>query len=79
LKPLYDLYVVVEDKVGVLKDITSTLADSNINIKDIELLKVREGTGGMFSLSFDTEQIMDHAAQILEQRGFQILRKEFEG
>lgn len=79
LKPLYDLYVVVEDKVGVLKDITSTLADSNINIKDIELLKVREGTGGMFSVSFDTEQIMDHAAQILEQRGFQILRKEFEG
>ena len=59
LRPLYDLYVVVEDKVGVLKEITSTLADSNINIKDIELLKVREGTGGMFRLSFDTEQIQD--------------------
>jgi prephenate dehydrogenase len=79
LRPLYDLYVVVEDKVGVLKEITSTLADSNINIKDIELLKVREGTGGMFRLSFDTEQIQNSAAQILEQRDFQILRKEFEG
>jgi len=79
LHPLYDLYVVVEDKVGVLKEITTTLADSSINIKDIELLKVREGTGGMFRLSFDTEQIMDHAAQMLEREGFQILRKEYEG
>lgn len=79
LRPLYDLYVVVEDKVGVLKEITSTLADSDINIKDIELLKVREGTGGMFRLSFDTEEILNHSAQILERRGFQILRKEFEG
>ncbi len=79
LHPLYELHVVVEDKVGVLKEITSTLADSSINIKDIELLKVREGTGGMFRLSFDTEQIQDRAAQILERQGFQILRKEFEG
>lgn len=79
LRPLYDLYVVVEDKVGVLKEITSTLADSGINIKDIELLKVREGTGGMFRVSFDTDQITDRAAQMLEQHGFQILRKEYEG
>ncbi|MGO9481682.1 MAG: prephenate dehydrogenase [Candidatus Kryptoniota bacterium] len=79
LRPLYDLYVIVEDKVGVLKEITSTLADFNINIKDIELLKVREGAGGMFRLSFDTEEIQDRAARILEQRDFQILRKDFEG
>lgn len=79
LHPLYDLYVVVEDKVGILKDITSTLADSGINIKDIELLKVREGTGGMFRLSFETSEILERSAEILERRGFQILRKEFEG
>ncbi len=79
LHPLYDLYVVVEDKVGVLKDITSSLADSGVNIKDIELLKVREGSGGMFRLSFDTQEIQDRASELLEQRGFQILRKEFEG
>lgn len=79
LHPLYDLYVVVEDKVGVLKEITTSLANARVNIKDIELLKVREGSGGMFRVSFDTEQIQDRAAEILEQRGFQILRKEFEG
>lgn len=79
LHPLYDLYVVVEDKVGVLREITTSLADDGVNIKDIELLKVREGSGGMFRLSFDTEQIQDRASAILEQRGFQILRKEFEG
>lgn len=79
LHPLYDLYVVVEDKVGILKEITSTLADSGVNIKDIELLKVREGTGGMFRLSFDTNEILERSADILEQHGFQILRKEFEG
>ena len=79
LHPLYDLYVVVEDKVGVLKEITSILADGAINIKDIELLKVREGSGGMFRLSFDTEDTQSGASAILEQHGFQILRKEFEG
>ena len=79
LHPLYDLYVVVEDKVGVLKEITSSLADVGVNIKDIELLKVREGSGGMFRLSFDTQDIQDRASELLEQRGFQILRKEFEG
>ncbi len=79
LHPLYDLYVVVEDKVGVLREITSSLADAGINIKDIELLKVREGSGGMFRLSFDTEDIQDRASSILEQNNFQILRKEFEG
>ncbi len=79
LHPLYDLYVVVEDRVGVLREITSTLADAGINIKDIELLKVREGTGGMFRLSFDTEEILNRSARILEEQDFQILRKEFEG
>ena len=79
LHPLYDVYVVVEDKVGVLKEITSSLANVRINIKDIELLKVREGSGGMFRLSFDTKEIQDRASEILEERGFQILRKEFEG
>ncbi len=79
LHPLYDLYVVVEDKVGVLKEITSILADGGINIKDIELLKVREGSGGMFRLSFDTEETQGRASAILEQHDFQILRKEFEG
>lgn len=79
LHPLYDVYVVVEDKVGVLKEITSSLANVRVNIKDIELLKVREGSGGMFRLSFDTKEIQDRASEILEQRGFQILRKEFEG
>ncbi len=79
LHPLYDLYVVVEDKVGVLKEITSSLAEDGVNIKDIELLKVREGSGGMFRLSFDTEEIQEKASGILERHGFQILRKEFEG
>ncbi len=79
LRPLYDLYAVVEDRVGILKEITSTLADSGINIKDIELLKVREGTGGMFRLSFETGGDLENSAAILEKRGFRILRKEFEG
>ncbi len=79
LHPLYDLYVVVEDKVGVLREITSSLADAGVNIKDIELLKVREGSGGMFRLSFDTQETQDRASTILEQHKFQILRKEYEG
>lgn len=79
LHPLYDIYVVVEDKVGVLKEITTCLANARVNIKDIELLKVREGSGGMFRLSFESKEAQDRASEILAQRDFQILRKEFEG
>ena len=50
---LHDLFVWVDDKPGTLATMTAALFRSGININDIELLKVREGQGGTFRLSFE--------------------------
>jgi len=43
------------DEPGAINKISSALFKQNINIKDIELLKIREGTGGNFRIAFDSE------------------------
>ena len=45
LHPLAELYVFVKDKPGMMAKMTAVLAKAEINIKDIELVKVREGRG----------------------------------
>jgi len=43
---------------------------NNISIKDVEILKMREGTGGTMRLSFDTKEIAKKAKGLIEQVGF---------
>ena len=69
LAPLCDVYVYAEDRPGTLTHITSTLFAQEINIKDIELLKVREGTGGAFRLSFVDEVTATAAVAVLTAAG----------
>ncbi|GAB5519677.1 MAG: prephenate dehydrogenase [Rhodothermales bacterium] len=74
LTPLFDLYVYVEDVPGVLYFITKTLYEDGINIKDIELLKIREGTGGAFRLSVARADEADRAVAALENYGYTAYR-----
>jgi prephenate dehydrogenase len=71
LSPLIDLFVFVKDQPGIISKISTALFEQNINIKDIELLKIREGTGGTFRLSFEDENDVNKAKIILEEIGFQ--------
>ncbi len=70
INPLIDLFVFVKDEQGILSKITTTLFNNGINIKDIELLKIREGTGGTFRLSFLSETDANKAKILLEKIGF---------
>jgi len=72
LNPLIDVFVFVKDEPGVVSNISSTLFENNINIKDIELLKIREGTGGTFRLSFESEEDAVKARSLLTSIGFSI-------
>ena len=72
LTKLHDLFVFVRDEPGVVSKISTALFNSNINIKDIELLKIREGTGGTFRLSFDSEDDVKRAGEIIRKEGFEI-------
>ena len=74
LHPLSDVYVYAEDRPGELLSITRTVHEVGLNIKDIELLKIREGTGGAFRIGFSSVEIADRAAQALIDAGYTAYR-----
>ena len=70
LTPVFDIFVFVKDEPGVISKISSILFDNKINIKDIELLKIREGDGGTFRLSFESEETAISAKTIISELGY---------
>lgn len=74
LQPLADIYVYAEDRPGFLAHLTGLLYEAGINIKDIELLKIREGTGGAFRMGFATEEEADRAVEALHEGGHRAYR-----
>jgi len=53
LRPQFDISIVIEDKPGMIASIAAILAKEDINIKDIEILKIREGDAGTMRLAFE--------------------------
>jgi len=51
--------------------LTKALARRNINIKDIELLKVREGERGNFRVAFENHKVADRALKVIRAAGFE--------
>lgn len=74
LTPLSDVYIFTSDRPGALVDITSTLFKASLSIKDIELLRIREGTGGTFRLGFHESTEADLAVRVLSENGFSAYR-----
>jgi len=72
IHPLFDLLIFINDEPGILFKITKTLASKNINIKDIELQKIRENVGGTFRVSFSSQKELDDAKALLKEAGFTI-------
>lgn len=70
IRPHFDIAVVVEDKPGVIAAVATTLAEKNINIRDIEVLKVRLWEAGTLRLSFETEKDRELALSLLREKGF---------
>ncbi len=71
IKPLHRIVITVKDEKGALAKITNAIATANINICDIELLKVREGFGGTFQLYFAHSEEATYAVQIMSKIGFE--------
>ncbi len=70
LFPLHEIYVYVKDEPGVVSKISTVLYSNGINIKDIELLKIREGAGGTFRLSFESEADAINAQKYINTIGY---------
>jgi prephenate dehydrogenase len=69
LHKLHDVLVIVEDRPGIIASIAVPLAAERLNIKDIEILKVREGEGGTMRLAFDSEDEARRAIALLAAAG----------
>jgi prephenate dehydrogenase len=72
LHPLHEVLLMVEDRPGVLAGVTALLGEADININDIEVLKVREGEGGTIRMGFDTQEIAERAIGILTDAGYKV-------
>jgi prephenate dehydrogenase len=70
LSPLYDISIFLRDEPGMIAKLSKILFENKINIKDLELLKIREGSGGNFKLYFETEGEAKTAKKLLEKSGF---------
>lgn len=70
LNPLADVYVRAEDKPGELHQITKILYEAGLNVKDLELLRVREGTGGAFRVGFENQAEAERAVAALTTGGY---------
>jgi len=78
VQPLSDVFVFVRDQPGAIHTVTGALTEAGINIKDIELLKIREGTGGTFRIGLDSDQDAASAEKILTSTGFETRRLSIE-
>jgi prephenate dehydrogenase len=76
LHPLAEVLVVVEDRPGMIAGIAAALGDRDININDIEVLKVREGEGGTVRLSLNDRQVAQQAVAVLQEAGFEARIRE---
>jgi Prephenate dehydrogenase len=76
LHPLADVHVRAPDELGVIHDLTGHLLDAGLNVKDIELQTIREGTGGTFRLAFADSADADAAVEALQAADYDAWRPE---
>lgn len=69
IKPLTEILVIAQDKPGMIASIASTLAQEQINIKDIEVMKIREGTGGTIRIAVESFDLAQKAVELLRAQG----------
>lgn len=72
ISPLFHISVYVKDQPGMISIISTALYGEQINIKDIELLKIREGSGATFRFAFDNEADSIRAKSIIKNLGFEV-------
>ncbi|HKP95792.1 MAG TPA: prephenate dehydrogenase/arogenate dehydrogenase family protein [Fibrobacteria bacterium] len=68
--PLAEILVDLEDKPGALVKVFAPLADAGLNVLDVEILKVREGEGGVLMMGFAKSEEAAAAIECLTVAGF---------
>ncbi|MDR5658611.1 prephenate dehydrogenase [Serpentinicella sp. ANB-PHB4] len=72
IPPLYEMHIGVEDKPGVLGELTKLLGQHNINIKDIEIVHARADTQGAIKVSFEGLHQLQKAHRVLKESNYKL-------
>jgi prephenate dehydrogenase len=72
LAGLFNLTLPVEDRPGVISDITLAVGELGINIVDLELVHPLESGQGLLRLSISGEEDAFRAAEALRARGYRV-------
>lgn len=67
----HELVIAVRDRPGEFAHITAALAEAEVNIKDLEVLGVRE-SGGAVRLAFEDRDGLERGRGALEAAGYQV-------
>jgi len=70
LLPYYDLYVDVEDRPGVIGEVTTILGKHSINIKNLRIINSREGEPGSLVISFLDKASLEKAQKVLSENNY---------
>jgi prephenate dehydrogenase len=68
----FEITVQLKDKPGALLSVMQPLAEEGINIRDIELMKVRENVAGTLLLAFKTEEEAARAVKTLRYLDYEV-------
>lgn len=75
LSLLHEMVVTIEDRPGTIVDVLRFLADAGLNIKDIEILRIREGIGGTLRLALESDEAVNQGIEVLESHGFRVKKR----
>ncbi len=76
LPEIFDIIVLVRDTPGVIGKLTGLLGEAGINIDAIEILHVRELSGGSIRLGFRSREQQQQAVKLLESHKYAVHVKE---
>ena len=69
ISPLFEVVMSIEDKPGVLGEITQMIGENGINIKRIEILNARQDEPGALRMGFDTDIDRYLSIELLKSKG----------
>lgn len=73
---VYNMFVYVPDRPGIIGEVAGLVGRSGINIAEIELLRSREEEGGPLRLGFMSKEGRQLAAGVLTSAGFRVQLQE---
>jgi len=68
----FEITVPLKDKPGALLSVLQPLAEEGLNIRDIELMKVRENVAGTLLIAFKTQDEAARAVKLLRYLGYEV-------